>query len=155
MAGAARAGQNAGMNLRPLAVATVLCLPALPAVAACFTVFDRTDRVVYQSTQPPIDVSGSISAEMARAFPPGHHLLLTSEGYCSGVLEPGAIGGGPSLAPRASAASRAVALADAARNRSRDPFESGYTGGWAGSVVETAPGAAPARGTAERPARRR
>jgi hypothetical protein len=56
--------------------------------AACFTIYDSANQLVYQSPQPPIDLSGSISKEMDSKFP-GHHLVITDSINCkpSGDLE--------------------------------------------------------------------
>ena len=80
------------------------------ATAACFTVFDAADRVVYQSTAPPVDISRPISQAVAAVYPRNYHLLMADDSYCPGIDEaptvyavplPGArtvVGGSPALA---------------------------------------------------------
>lgn len=64
-------------------VALTLSLAAAsPALAIeCFSMFDAKNTLVYQSSLPPIDLSQSISEQMARRFPT-RQLLISDLGSC-------------------------------------------------------------------------
>jgi hypothetical protein len=49
----------------------------LPA-AACYTVYDRSDRVVYQSLDAPVDMSRPLHETLPLRFPGGHMVFDTS-----------------------------------------------------------------------------
>lgn len=59
------------------------------ASAACYRIFDSTGQVVYQSSTPPVDLSGSISQAVESKFP-GGHLIIDQQlcGSSSVVVEP-------------------------------------------------------------------
>jgi len=57
-----------------------LALAASPALA-CYTVYDRSDRVVYQSEKPPIDMSRQIHETLPERFP-GGHLVFDGAAEC-------------------------------------------------------------------------
>lgn len=42
---------------------------------ACFTVYDRSDRVVYQSQTPPVDMSRPLHETVPARFPGGHMIF--------------------------------------------------------------------------------
>jgi hypothetical protein len=46
--------------------------------AACFTVYDRIDRVVYQSQTPPVDMSRPLH----ETLPAGFHMIFDAGGDC-------------------------------------------------------------------------
>jgi hypothetical protein len=55
---------------------------AAPAHATeCFSMFDAANTLVYQSTTTPINLSGSISIQMARYFP-SRYLVISDVGTC-------------------------------------------------------------------------
>jgi len=97
------------------AMATLATLATLtPGVAAahCFMVFDPQQRLVYQSTEAPFDLSQPLSSGLAAHFP-GHHLVMTdSSTHCAAVdlrtraalslppMDPGTGGTGKSRLPR-------------------------------------------------------
>lgn len=57
------------------------------AAGNCYTVYDTSNRAVYQSTEPPIDMSRSISEGMARRFP-GHYLVMAPDnGACQEIAD--------------------------------------------------------------------
>ena len=62
-----------------LTFAIALCLQ--DAHGACFTITDQTNKTIYQSNTSPIDLSKSISEEMARHYPGSH--LVTSIYDCN------------------------------------------------------------------------
>ena len=46
--------------------------------SACYTVYDRSDRVMYQSQDPPVDMSRPIHETLPSRFPGGHMVFDTS-----------------------------------------------------------------------------
>jgi hypothetical protein len=58
----------------------LVALAALPGLAAanCYSVYDGQNRLVFQSTVAPIDLSGRISETMRTAFP-GTFLIMTPD----------------------------------------------------------------------------
>jgi hypothetical protein len=46
--------------------------------AACYTVYDRSERVVYQSSVPPVDMSRPIHETLPLRYPGGHLIFDTS-----------------------------------------------------------------------------
>ncbi len=84
--------------LPPLSIAAVVC--ALPGVsaAACYTMIDARNAVVYQSRTSPIDLSRSIATEMARRFPSRSLVISTSDGCVE--IDPVAMNAGRSRASR-------------------------------------------------------
>jgi len=59
----------------------VLCAVLVAAsfdASACYTVYDRSDRVVYQSENPPVDMSRPIHETLPLRFPDGHMVFDTT-----------------------------------------------------------------------------
>jgi hypothetical protein len=79
-----------GMSPILARVACLLALAglALPVVAsaACYQLFDKKDRLVLQSTSPPVDLSRPTSDEVGRLYP-GHYLIMGGSGPCPEVDE--------------------------------------------------------------------
>jgi hypothetical protein len=53
---------------------SLLGLASTP-VLACYTVFDRADNVVYQSSRPPVDMSRPLHETLPAVFPGGHMIF--------------------------------------------------------------------------------
>jgi hypothetical protein len=71
-----------------------LCGLAAPAFAACYTVYDRANHVLYQSDKPPVDMSQPLHESVPRRFP-GGTLVFDVDNDCP-VVSPVALGeGGP------------------------------------------------------------
>jgi hypothetical protein len=51
------------------------------ASGMCFAIYDAKDSLVLQTTDTPIDLSKSISAQMEKKFP-GHYLTMSNVSYC-------------------------------------------------------------------------
>jgi hypothetical protein len=78
---------------RQLAVVSLLAVAA-PAFAACYTVYDSANRVVYQSDKAPVDMSLPLHETVPKRFP-GGQLVFDVDGSCP-VISPVAQGdGGP------------------------------------------------------------
>jgi hypothetical protein len=69
---------------RLIAMAVALTAAA-PAWANCFTVFDRSNVIVYRSWITPIDLSGPISAALPARFPGGHLVISNDMTQCTPV----------------------------------------------------------------------
>ncbi len=59
------------MNFKHLLCSVACAVTALPALA-CFTVYDRANRVVYNAQTPPVDMRYPIHQTLPRVFPGGH-----------------------------------------------------------------------------------
>lgn len=51
---------------------------------ACYTVYDRTNRVMYQGEQPPVDMSLPIHQSLPARFP-GGHMVFDSTAACQDI----------------------------------------------------------------------
>jgi|GEM_PF-6211900 len=70
------------MNRFRLPLFAFACVFAAQAHATeCFSMFDASNTLVYQSTTTPINLSGSISVQMARLFP-SRYLVISDVGTC-------------------------------------------------------------------------
>ena len=65
------------MKLKQWILCSLLGLGAGPALA-CYTVYDRSDRVVYQSQTPPVDMSRPLHQTVPARFPGGHMIFDTA-----------------------------------------------------------------------------
>lgn len=54
-----------------LAVLSALVLSSVNAMAACYTVYDRTNNIVYNAQTPPVDMSRPLRETVPIAFPGG------------------------------------------------------------------------------------
>lgn len=74
-------------------VASAALLPALslatalPAWGSCYTIYGPQNTVVYQSGEPPIDLSRTISSQLALRYP-GHHLVMVNDGRACPAIQP-------------------------------------------------------------------
>ena len=59
------------MRIRSVLLASVAALAAGQALA-CFTVYDRNNRIVYNGAKPPVDMSRPLHETLPKAFPGGH-----------------------------------------------------------------------------------
>jgi hypothetical protein len=120
------------------ASAALLALP-VAAEASCFSVFNRTNQLVFQSVLTPVDLSQPIGVIMQRRFP-GHHLVWSDDMESCREL-----GGSVPAAERSQTAGR-IFPAGAAANRSpleRSPlFQDIPTG--QSALYEETPSASPA-----------
>jgi hypothetical protein len=55
--------------------------------AACYTVYDRSDSVVYQGSSPPVDMSRPIHETLSVRFP-GGHMIFDAAASCSDIIVP-------------------------------------------------------------------
>jgi hypothetical protein len=61
---------------KPLLLAAMLGAASLNALA-CYTVYDRSSRVVYNGEAPPVDMSLPLHDALAARFPGGHMVFDT------------------------------------------------------------------------------
>ena len=67
-----------------LAVLGALLLAGANAMA-CYTVYDGSNRVVYQGLEPPVDMSLPLSESLAQRFPRGSQLVFDQSANCRPV----------------------------------------------------------------------
>jgi len=79
------------MTLNHIVLCSLLGLATAPALA-CYTVYDRSDRVVYQSQTPPVDMSRPLHETLPARFP-GGHMVFNAGGPCA-VISSVATGSG-------------------------------------------------------------
>jgi hypothetical protein len=70
-------------------IVLLLAFGLLPSAASamCFTVYDRTSWIIYRSTVPPIDLSGSITQAMRTKFPGGQLVISNDMRLCTFIDE--------------------------------------------------------------------
>ena len=84
-------------RLESLLLGSLLGFASVPALA-CYTVYDASSRILYQSDKPPVDMSRPLHETLPQRFP-GGQLVFDDSADCP-VLNPLAVGdGGPSRAP--------------------------------------------------------
>ena len=77
-----------------LPLALLLALPGLAGAANCYSIYDAKNRLAFQSTVPPIDLSARISQGMREHFPGGHLVIIPNDEDCREYRT------GPVLSPR-------------------------------------------------------
>jgi hypothetical protein len=80
-------------RLTALISLTVLALPSL-ASANCYAIYDAKNRLAFQSTISPVDLSTRISDQMRTRFPGGHLTMIPDDSDCREYRT------GPTLSPR-------------------------------------------------------
>lgn len=63
---------------------SLLAAASLQAVA-CYTVYDRSNRVMYQGERPPVDMSLPIHETLPSRFP-GGHMVFDGDTACQDVV---------------------------------------------------------------------
>lgn len=71
-------------HYRQLLLGALLGLASWQACAACYTVYDEVNRVLYRSPQPPVDMSQPIHETLPRVFP-GGHMVFDTESTCEAL----------------------------------------------------------------------
>jgi hypothetical protein len=74
-------------------LAALLVLPSL-ASANCYSIYDAKNRLAFQSTIAPVDLSTRISDGMRARFPGGHLIMVPDDSDCREYRT------GPTLTPR-------------------------------------------------------
>lgn len=76
-----------------LSLVALLALPSL-ANANCYSIYDAKNRLAFQSTVAPVDLSTRISDGMRARFPGGHLTMIPDDGDCREFRS------GPTTSPR-------------------------------------------------------
>lgn len=66
------------------------------SAAACFTVYDRSDRIVYHAAKPPVDMSRPLHETLPAQFP-GGHMVFDAAADCPDISAPARIAAGRGL----------------------------------------------------------
>jgi hypothetical protein len=74
-------------------LAVLLVLPSL-ASANCYSIYDAKNRLAFQSTIAPVDLSTRISEAMRARFPGGHLIMVPDDSACREFRT------GPTTSPR-------------------------------------------------------
>ena len=69
-----------------LALLAALAAASVNALA-CYTVYDRNDRIVYNAQRPPVDMSLPLHETLPRAFP-GGHMIFAANTECPANVAP-------------------------------------------------------------------
>jgi hypothetical protein len=76
-----------------LSLAALIVLPGL-ANANCYSIYDTQNRLAFQSTIAPVDLSTRISDGMRARFPGGHLIMIPDDSDCREYRT------GPTVSPR-------------------------------------------------------
>lgn len=103
------------MKFRPSLPLVVLAAAASFPALACYTVYDGANRVLYRSTQAPVDMARPLHETLPQRFP-GSHLVFDTASSCDAVLPDAArrvarSGPAPLLTDRGSAQAAGVSYA--------------------------------------------
>jgi hypothetical protein len=79
---------------------------AVPQALACYTVYDRNGRVVYNGEAPPVDMSRPLHETLPDRFP-GGHMVFDAQAWCDSITPMSPVvagrGGTPLLTDRRTA----------------------------------------------------
>ncbi|HZY19539.1 MAG TPA: hypothetical protein VFE82_13770 [Ramlibacter sp.] len=75
------------MNFRQAALGA-LALVAAGQAAACYTVYDRNNKIVYNAQKPPVDMSRPLSETLPARFPGGHLVFDNGSSDCPADNQP-------------------------------------------------------------------
>ena len=83
-------------NRLPTLVSILAPLALLPGLASanCYSIYDAKNRLAFQSTIAPVDLSTRISDGMRARFPGGHLIMVPDDSDCREYRT------GPTLTPR-------------------------------------------------------
>ena len=79
------------MRLSTCFLASALLASPTLAAAGCYSIFSAENRLVYQSTVPPIDLSRRISDAMRDRFPGGFFVMTPDETACRELRDGGRV----------------------------------------------------------------
>ena len=83
---------------KPVLLCALLAGASLQAGAACYTVYDQSNRVLYSGERPPVDMSLPIHETVPARFP-GGHMIFDTQADCPSIaaLTPAPVRGGSPL----------------------------------------------------------
>ena len=96
-------------------LAVVLVLPSI-ASANCYSIYDAKNRLAFQSTIAPVDLSTRISEAMSARFPGGYLVMIPDDSDCREYRT------GPTVTPRFEAGSSTGAEAKPERTLEASPL---------------------------------
>jgi len=81
---------------RLIALSSLVVALVLPSVASanCYSIYDAKNRLAFQSTIAPVDLSARISDGMRGRFPGGHLIMIPDDSDCREFRT------GPTVSPR-------------------------------------------------------
>jgi len=105
-------------NTRLTALSSLGALLLLPTVASanCYSIFDANNRLAFQSTIAPVDLSARISEGVRARFPGGHLIMVPDDSDCREYRT------GPTLSPRFEAGGAAGTEATPERSLEASPL---------------------------------
>jgi hypothetical protein len=77
-----------------LPLAALLALPSVAGAANCYSIYDAQNRLAFQSTVAPVDLSTRISQSMREAYPGGFLIIVPDDADCREFRT------GPTVSPR-------------------------------------------------------
>jgi hypothetical protein len=113
-----------------LSLAALLAMPAL-VHANCYSIYDTQNRLTFQSTVAPIDLSTRISEGMRTSFPGAFFIMIPDDSDCREIRT------GATLSPRFDAGSRGQATAPEELLQASPLLRSGRSVGAASDGVAT------------------
>jgi hypothetical protein len=125
------AGSTMRTNHLSTCVSVVALLAALPSAASanCYSIYDAKNRLAFQSTVAPIDLSARISEAMRARFPGGYLIMIPEDADCREIRT------GSTLTPRFDAGGAAGAQAKPEQTLEASPLLRG-TGGSSATTRE-------------------
>jgi hypothetical protein len=105
-------------------LAVLLVMPSL-ASANCYSIYDAKNRLAFQSTIAPVDLSTRISEAMRARFPGGYLIMIPDDSDCREYRT------GPTVSPRFEAGGTPGAEQPAERMLEASPLMRGNGGGGA------------------------
>ena len=96
-------------------LAVLLVLPSI-ASANCYSIYDAKNRLAFQSTIAPVDLSTRISDQMRTRFPGGHLIMIPDDSDCREYRT------GPTVTPRFEAGGTSGAEAKPERTLEASPL---------------------------------
>ena len=72
-------------HLKCLLLCSLLGSASMQA-AACYTVYDSSDRVAYHESVPPVDMSRPLRETVPVRFPGGGHMIFATDTDCAHII---------------------------------------------------------------------
>jgi hypothetical protein len=96
MFGRHRHGRSTMRKIRPAAFVSLAVLLVVPSLARanCYSIYDAKNRLAFQSTVAPVDLSTRISEAMRARFAGGHLVMIPDDSDCREIRT------GPTTSPR-------------------------------------------------------
>lgn len=85
-------------NARHILFCSLLAAASMQASAACYTIYDASNRVVYSGERVPVDMSRPIHETVGARYP-GGHMIFDADASCASIvaLTPAPVRGGTPL----------------------------------------------------------